>query len=81
MTNNDLVPVYCKGDIILIENRFPNNREYGAFFKDGRAYIRQYIEEDGQYRLRCLHKQGEDIILKRMDQIEYIGTCIDVVRE
>lgn len=80
MTNNDLVPIYCKGDIILIENRFPNHREYGAFFKDDRAYIRQYIEEDGQYRLRCLHKQGEDIVLTRMDQIEYIGTCIDVVR-
>ena len=80
ITTNDLVPIYCKGDVILIENRFPNNREYGAFFKDDRAYIRQYIEEDGTYRLKCLHKQGEDIVLKRMDEIDYIGTCIDVVR-
>lgn len=80
ITNNDLVPVYCKGDIILIENRFPSDQEYGAFFKEDRVYIRQYIEEGGQYRLRCLHRQGKDFILKRMDEIEYIGTCIGVIR-
>ena len=81
MTNNDLVPVYCKGDIILIEDRFPNNKEHAAFFRGDRAYIRQYIEEDGQYRLRCLHGHGKDIVLNRMDEIDYIGTCIGVVRE
>lgn len=80
ITNNELVPVYCKGDIVLIENRFPTNGEYGAFFKNDRAYIRQYIEEDGVYILRCIHRQGKDIVLERMDQIEYIGTCIGVVR-
>jgi len=80
MINNDLVPAYCKDDVILIEDRFPRSGEYAAFFKDNRAYIRKYIEEDGKYRLKCLHKMGEDIILKRMDQIEYIGTCIDVIR-
>lgn len=80
MTNNDLVPTYCKGDIILITNRFPSNNEYGVFYKDGRAYIRQYIEEEKQYRLKCLHNQSNDIICKRMDEIEYIGTCCGVVR-
>lgn len=81
MTNNDLAPVYCKGDIILIEDRFPSNKEHAAFFRGDRAYIRQYIEEDGQYRLRCLHGHGKDITMKRMDEIDYIGTCIGVVRE
>lgn len=80
MTNNDLVPAYCKGDVILIENRFPGNSEFGVFYKDGNAYIRQYIEEEGQYRLRCLHNEGKDFIFKRMDEIEYIGTCCGVVR-
>ena len=80
MISNDLVPAYCKDDVILIEDRFPRSGEYAAFFKDNRAYIRKYIEEDGKYRLKCLHKMGEDIVLKRMDQIEYIGTCIDVIR-
>lgn len=81
MVSNDLVPVYCKGDIILVANRFPKNKEYGVFYKDGRAYIRQYIEEDNHYRLRCLHNYDKDMIFKRMDEIEYIGTCCGVIRE
>ena len=80
MVNNDLAPTYCKDDVILFEDRFPKNGEYAAFFKDSRVYIRKYIEEAGQYRLKCLHRMGEDIVLKRMDQIDYIGTCIDVIR-
>lgn len=80
MTNNDLVPLYCKNDIILVANRFPNNKEYGVFYKDGRIYIRQYLEEDKQYRLKCLHNYGEDMVFKRMDAIDYIGTCCGVIR-
>ena len=80
MTNNDLVPMYCKGDIILIANHFPANNECGVFYKDGRAFVRKYIEEENQYRLKCLHNAGEDMIFKRMDEIEYIGTCCGVVR-
>lgn len=80
MTNNDLVPVYCKGDIILVANRFPEQKEYGVFYLDGKAYIRQYIEEDNIYRLKCLHNYGKDMTFKRMDEIEYIGTCCGVIR-
>jgi len=79
--NNDLIPRYCKNDIILIENRFPNYGELGVFYKGDRAYIRRFIEEDNQYILQCLHNYGEDFVLKRLDNLEYIGTCIDVVRE
>ncbi len=80
MINNDLTPKYCKGDIILIANRFPRNNEYGVFYKAGRAYIRQYIEEDNQYRLKCLHNYAKDMVFKRMDEIDYIGTCCGVIR-
>lgn len=80
MVNNDLVPVYCKGDVLLIANRFPANNEYGVFYQNGRAYIRQYIEEENQYRLKCLHNYAKDMIFKRMDEIEYVGTCCGVVR-
>ena len=81
MTNNDLVPVYCKGDVLLFQNRFPHSGEIAAFQKGEWVYIRKYIEEDNKYRLKCLHNYGEDIILKRMDEVEYIGTIIGVVRE
>ena len=80
MINNDLVPTYCKGDVILISNRFPANKEYGVFYQNGRAYIRQYIEEENQYRLKCLHNFAKDMVFKRMDEIEYLGTCCGVVR-
>lgn len=81
MTNNDFVPVYCKGDIILFENRFPQHAEYAAFLIADRIYIRKYLEEEKTYRLQCLHRHGEDIVLKRMDEADYIGTIIGVVRE
>lgn len=80
MTNNCLMPIYCKGDIILIKERFPQNNEHGVFYYHGKAYIRQYIERDGEYILKCLHKYDKDMIFKRMDEVEYLGTCIDVVR-
>lgn len=80
MIDNNLAPKFCKNDIILFENRFPENGEIAAFFKKDRAYIRKFIEEDGQYRLKSLYPNFEDIILKRMDDIEYVGTCINIVR-
>lgn len=81
MTNNDLAPIYCKDDILLLENRFPAHGEKAAFYMGDRVFIRKFIEEGKQYRLQCLHKYDEDIILKRMDEADYIGTCIGVVRE
>lgn len=80
MPHNDLAPFYCKGDVILLANQFPKNSNYAVFYKNGRAYIRQYLEENGQYRLKCLHDMGEDMIMKRMDEIDYIGTCCGVIR-
>lgn len=80
MINNDLVPFCCKDDVILIANRFPAHNEYAVFYKEGRAYIRKFLEEDNQYRLKCLHNEGTDIICKRMDEIEYVGTCCGIVR-
>ena len=40
----------------------------------------QYIEEENQYRLKCLHNYAQDMLFKRMDEIDYIGTCCGVVR-
>lgn len=80
MVSNDLAPTYCKGDRLLFEKRHPQNGEVGAFYRGEKVYIRQYCEEGNQYRLRCLHKQDADIILKRMDEVKYFGTCIGVIR-
>lgn len=81
MMTNDFAPKYCKDDLILFENRFPSSGEYAAFLRGDRVYIRKFIEEPGAYRLKCLHDHGEDIILKRMDEIQYIGTAAGVMRQ
>lgn len=81
MVSNDLAPTYCKGDILLFGNRFPASGEKAAFYQGDRIFIRKFIEEDNHYRLQCLHKQDTDMILNRMDEIDYIGTCIGIVRD
>ena len=67
MTNNCLMPIYCKGDTILITHRFPRENEYGVFYYNKKAYIRQYVERDGEYVLKCLHKY--DSIRKKYSTI------------
>lgn len=78
--NNDFAPKYCKDDIVLFENRFPKHDEIASFLRGDRVYIRRFMEEPGQYRLKCLHKRDDDIVVKRLDELEYIGTCCGVIR-
>lgn len=83
ITTNDLIPFFCKGDIILIEKRFPKPGEIGAFYIGARTFIRRYEEIDegrGGYILKCLHNHDEDKYYERLDSIEYVGTCTDVIR-
>ena len=80
ITSNDLVPVYFKGDILLFENRFPLDGEYGAFYIGNKAYIRKFMEEDGKYILKSVRKMGKNIELSGLDRLEYIGTCCDIIR-
>ena len=80
ITSNDLVPVYFKGDILLFENRFPLDGEYAAFYIGNKAYIRKFMEEDGKYILKSVRKMGKNIELSGLDQLEYIGTCCDIIR-
>lgn len=79
MMDNDFAPIFCKDDVLVFEDRFPENGEKAAFFNGNRVYIRKFLEENGMYRLKCLHPYGEDIILKRLNEFDYIGTCIDVL--
>ena len=80
ITTNNFAPSYCRDDIILLENRFPMNGEWSVFYKDERAFFRKFMEEEGHYRLECIHGRGEDFVLKRMSEMECVGTCIGVVR-
>ena len=79
-TSNRFAPIYCKGDIVLLADRYPNNGETAIFMKEELLYCRQYIEHDNGYTLKSLNGKQCDFKFKRMDQMECIGTCIGVIR-
>ncbi|MDD2979915.1 MAG: helix-turn-helix transcriptional regulator [Hespellia sp.] len=80
ITSNYFAPSYCEGDRLLFENRFPDHNEHAVFTDGTKCYFRRYMEMDGNYCLQCLNGHGEDIVLKRMDSMQCIGTCIGVMR-
>ena len=79
-TLNDAAPTYCKGDIILIENRFPRSGEHGVFLKDEKIMIKELIEKKDGYCLKPIHRIGNEILLKKLDSIECLGTCCGLLR-
>lgn len=80
LNTNNFAPVYCKGDRVLLEKRFPRSGERALFIKDSALYCRSFIEETDGYILKCLNRLGKDFKVKRMDEVECLGTCIGVVR-
>ncbi len=80
ITSNNFAPAYCKGDRILLENRFPELGERAVFTDGVKAYFRYFKMEGEMYCLKCLNGRGEDILLRRMDEMDCLGTCISVIR-
>lgn len=80
ITSNEFTPVFCKGDRILIEDRWPSNGESAVFFLNNMVYCRKFREHDSGYTLESLNRHGQDFEYKRMDKVKCIGTCVGVVR-
>ncbi len=80
IANNDLLPNYFKDDVILLENRFPTNGEMASFIFGNKIYIRKYIEGIDFFCLKSLHNCEDDIIIKRMNEVQYVGTCCGIIR-
>ena len=78
--SNRLAPTYCKGDKILLDNRYPNSGEAGMFFDGNIIYFRQSIEHEKGYTLKSHCMQLSDLEFTRMDKIKCMGTCIGVIR-
>ena len=77
---NDAAPTYCRGDIILIENRFPRSGEHGVFVKDEKIFVKIFIEKKDGYCLKPIHRIGNEIHLKKFDNMECLGTCCGLIR-
>lgn len=80
VTSNFYAPVFCKGDKILLTDRFPDNGEIGVFVKDGKGFIREFEEYEGKVRVKRINGHVPDFDIVRADQIECVGTYIGVVR-
>ena len=80
MISNNLAPAFCKGDKVLIADRFPEHGEKAFFYKDGVILCRKYVEANGKYILQSLTGRSPSFEFKRMDEIECVGTCIGVIR-
>ena len=78
--NNEWCPKYCKGDMILLANRFPKHGEEALFRNEEYVYYRKFLEMDNGYILRCINNRHDDMFLKRMDSLDYVGTAIGVVK-
>lgn len=80
ITTNNFIPSFVRGDIIALANRYPAHGEKAVYYKDGRAYFREYREENGKIILKTITGKGEDFILDRMDDFGVLGTYINVIR-
>ena len=77
---NDAAPTYCKGDIVLIENKFPCSGEHGIFVKDEKIFIKIFLEMKDGYCLNPIHRIGNEIHLKKLENIECLGTVCGIIR-
>lgn len=77
---NDAAPTYCKGDVILIENKFPVSGEHGVFLKDDKIFVKIFTEKKDGYCLNPIHRIGNEIYLKKLENIECLGTVCGLIR-
>lgn len=80
INSNEFAPIFCKGDRILIEDRFPSNGETAVFLIDNMVYCRRFRENDEGYILESLNRHGQDFRYRRMDKVKCVGTCVGVMR-
>ena len=80
MISNNLAPTFCKGDRVLIADRFPESGEKAFFYRDGVILCRKYMDMHDKYVLQSLTGRSPSFEFKRMDEIECVGTCIGVIR-
>lgn len=81
ITTDNFIPSFLNGDIIALANRYPIEGEKAVYYKDGRAYFREYNREiNGNVVLKTINGIGKDFVLKDMHGFKLLGTYINVIR-
>ena len=79
IATNNFAPVYYKGDIILLEDRFPESGEIALWSINNVAYIRKFEERPTVWRLISFNRKGKHMEFRRADGTHCIGTVIGVL--
>lgn len=80
ITTDNFIPVFLRGDILAIANRYPKEGEKAIYYKDGKTYIRKYHFENEKVLLKSITGKEEDIIIDSMENYNVLGTFINVIR-
>ena len=73
ITENSLLPVYAKGDIVLLEERMPRigDTTVSINMKTKLLYIRKVLMHDGRYELCPIHGRGRSIFIEKKDRSDW----------
>lgn len=80
ITTDNFIPVFLRGDILVIANRYSNEGEQAIYYKDGKTYIRKYHFENGKVVLKSITGKENDITIDSMENYNVLGTFINVIR-
>lgn len=80
ITSNVYAPLICKGDRVLLADRYPEHRERAVFIMGGKAYFRQLIELENKRVLKSINNKSTDIVLMHLNEVECLGTWVGVIR-
>lgn len=80
ITTDIYTPLFLRGDIITLANRYPRFGEKAVYLKNGRIYFREYYYDSKKIILKTLTKIGNDIVSKNMREFQVLGTYINIIR-
>ena len=78
LSNDHFSPRYCKNDVLLLSDKFPNEGENALFLYNHRLYFRQFHISEKGYALNAINGRGTALRFRRMDSCRLIGTCMAV---
>ncbi len=86
VTENSLLPVYAKGDILLLDNEMPRSGDITVVMHMAtrKLYVRKIVVKDENcYELRPIHERGNTIIIKQSERTEWFdyGRIITVLKD
>lgn len=73
VTENSLLPIYSKGDIILLEDRMPRVGDITASInmKTRTLYIRKVLQANDCYELHPIHGRGRVVLIEKQNRSDW----------